>query len=283
MTQQNSGCSTGCGCLAALMAMGFLLAYWPVFLTMGLLVLFILLVTNAVLEHNRRQLKALVEAADRRVRNDPCGVRDGFGVIQGITLAGDSATPRLDIRCRTLVASGSQLEAEEQCISLSPPPELQQLSSVSGIRYWLKDGGIMLLEDLSVEAKATRAAMECLRERAWSKDALGKIRELIAAVINTLVKAEGNELLESAIPQLQEALRTFEAEQAKLQQAHSSADQMLRKLYDFLSVPDRIRPILNFDLEQLYDPQRFAALEQSFSEVVLLNDTFRELSRDALA
>jgi hypothetical protein len=58
---------------------------------------------------------------------------------------------------------------------------------------------------------------------------------------------------------------------------------MLRKLYDFLSVPDRIRPILNFDLGQLYDPQRFAALEQSFSEVVLLNDTFRELSRDALA
>jgi len=58
---------------------------------------------------------------------------------------------------------------------------------------------------------------------------------------------------------------------------------MVRKLQDFLSVPEAIRPILSFDLDQLYDPQRFSELEQSFSEVVLLNDAFRELSRDALA
>ena len=56
------------------------------------------------------------------------------------------------------------------------------------------------------------------------------------------------------------------------------AGEMLRKLHDFLGVPDGIRPILNFDLDQLFDPQRLKDLEQSFSEVVLLNDAFRELA-----
>ena len=274
---------SGCGCLLALLAVGVVLANWPLFLALVLLFLIFVFMTSAVLEYNMRQLKLLVQQADRRVRDDPCRVRQSFGVIQAIALAGDLATPRIEIRCRTLAATGSQLEAEEQCISLSPPTQPQQLRNVSGITHWVQTGGITLLDDLSVEAKATRAAMECLRERAWSKEGLGKMDDLRTSVIHTLAKAKGNELLESSIPQLREALRTFEAEHAKLQDAHDSADEMLRKLHDFLSVPDDVRPILNFDLDQLYDPQRFADLKQSFSEVVLLNDTFRELSRDALA
>ncbi len=82
---------------------------------------------------------------------------------------------------------------------------------------------------------------------------------------------------------MQQALTAFEAEEYKLQQAHASAAEMLRKLNDFLSVPASIRPILNFDLDQLFAPQRFSDLEQSFSEVVLLNDAFRQLSEDRLA
>ena len=68
-----------------------------------------------------------------------------------------------------------------------------------------------------------------------------------------------------------------------MQQAHASAAEMLRKLNDFLSVPASIRPILNFDLDQLFDPQGFYALERSFSEVVLLNDAFHQLSEERLA
>lgn len=87
---------------------------------------------------------------------------------------------------------------------------------------------------------------------------------------------------EASIPQLQQALSAFDAERQKLSQARHSTGEMLRKLHDFLSVPDGIRPILSFDLEQLFDPQRFADLERSFDEVVLLNDSFRQLSRDAI-
>ena len=58
---------------------------------------------------------------------------------------------------------------------------------------------------------------------------------------------------------------------------------MLRKLHDFLSVPEAIRPILNFDLDHLFDPARIKELEVSFEEVVQLNEAYRSLSRDRLS
>jgi hypothetical protein len=169
------------------------------------------------------------------------------------------------------------------CISLSPPAERLQLRSASGVANWLRGGGIAKLEDLSVEFKAVKAAMECLRERSWTNKALGKLDGLRTSVLDTLTKAKGNELLEGAIPQLQQGLDAFNGEREKLQQANRNAAEMLRKLHDFLSVPAGIRPILNFDFDQLFNPQRFSDLEQSFSEVVLLNDAFRQLSEDRLA
>ena len=175
---QLTGSGAGCGCLLSLIALGFLLAYWPLFLVLALLFLVIVGVTSAVMEQNKRQLQVLVEFANQRVRNDACQVQTFFGVIHSISLAGDLAAPRLDIRCWMLVDNAGQLEGEDRRISLSPPAERQQLRTGSGIRRWLAAGGITLLEDLSVEAKATKAAMECLRERAWTQDALSKMGEL---------------------------------------------------------------------------------------------------------
>lgn len=282
MAQQNQGSSAGYGTLLALLALGFVLAYWQLFLAVGLVVLSIIGLAFVVLRQNQQQLRALVTTADRRVRNDPCQVRGQFGVIQSLTLAGDLQYPRIDVRCQTIASRHDHLVTDAIRISLSPPTERLQLRSTSGAAGWLRAGGITRLEDLSVEARAVRAAMDCLREREWTSGALAQLDQLRGSVIDTLAKAEGNELLEAAIPQLQQALAAFNAERDKLQEANHSAGEMLRKLHDFLSVPDGIRPILNFDLDQIFDPQRLTALEQSFSEVVLLNDTFRELSRDAL-
>ena len=283
MAQQNNGCATGCGTLLGLAALGFVLAYWQVFLIAGLLILAVVAVVYALLQQNHRQLQALVEAADLRIRQAPCQVKESFGVIQSLKLAGDLQTPRIDVRCRTLTANGKKLTTEEVCTNLSPPAERLQLRSASGVANWLRAGGIAQLADLSVEFKAVQAAMECLRERSWTNKALGKIDGLRTSVIDTLAKAKGNELLEGAIPQLQQVLDAFNGEREKLQQANRNAGEMLRKLHDFLSVPEGIRPILNFDFDQLFNPQRFSALEQSFSEVVLLNDAFRQLSEDRLA
>lgn len=287
MAQQTNGCSSGCGLgcgtLLGLMALGFVLAYWPLFLALAMLVLLVYALAAQGQRLRQRELKALVAAADRRIRHDPCRVRERFGVIESITLTGDLFTPRLDILCQMLTGPSSQLKMEELRISLSPPAEPQRLRSATGLASWLGSGGITRLDDLSVEAKATRAAMECLREQTWTRDALVKLGGLRLSLLETLAKAEGNELLEPSIPRLQQTLQAFEQEKESLQQAHHSAGEMLRKLHDFLSVPDGIRPILNFDLDQLFDPQRFSALEQSFSDVVLLNEAFRQLSKDKLA
>jgi hypothetical protein len=281
MAQQNTGC--GCGTLIALVALGFVLAYWQVFLVAALLVLAIAAVVWAVLLQNQEQLRVLAEAAERRVQLAPCQIQNGFGVIQAIKLAGSLQTPRIDVHCSTLISNGNAVVADEICISLSPPAERQQLRTSTGLASWLRSGGINQLEELSVEAKAVAAAVECLRERSWASQALADLDGLRGSVIDTLDKADGNELLESAIPQLQHALEAFNAERQKLHLAKRSASEMLRKLHDFLSVPEGIRPILTFDFDQLFDPQRFAALEQSFSEVVQLNDAFRQLSEDRQA
>lgn len=214
-------------------------------------------------------------------------------MVQSISLAGDWLYPRLDIRCRVITplqgeADGEdglqqQFKAEEISLSLSPPPRQLTLASAHGLAAWLDSGGITLLEELSVEARATTAAMECLRELDWIARALRKLEELRGSVRDTLAKAHGNELLEPSIPQLRQALDSFDAERQRLLSAQRGSSQMLRKLHDFLDVPEGIRPILNFDLDQLFDPHRFRLLEQSFSEVVLLNDSFREISKEARA
>lgn len=281
MAQQTTGC--GCGTLLGLLALGFVLAYWQAILVAALLILAITAMVYAVLLLNQRQLQGLAEGAERRVRLAPCQLQDTFGVIQSIKLAGGLKNPRLDVRCSMITFNGAVLVAEEVRISLKPPDQRQQLRSASGVARWLRGGGIAQLEDLSVEAKAVKAAMECLRERSWTSQALEKLNGLRSSVIDTLAKANGNELLEGAIPQLQQALDVFNREREKLQQANRNAGEMLRKLHDFLSVPEGIRPILNFDLDQLFDGRRFADLEQSFSEVVLLNDAFRQLSEDRKA
>ena len=95
--------------------------------------------------------------------------------------------------------------------------------------------------------------------------------------------AKGNELLEPSIPQLQQALSTFEEEQERLSSYLKESLSVLRKLNDFLSVPETIRPILNFDLDHVFDPGRFQQLEDSFQEVVTLNAVFQDLSRDRVA
>lgn len=149
MAQQNTGC--GCGTLIALVALGFVLAYWQVFLVAALLVLAIAAVVWAVLLQNQEQLRVLVEAAERRVQLVPCQIQNSFGVIRAIKLAGSLQTPRIDVHCSTLTSNGNAVVADEIC--LSPPAERQQLRTSTGLASWLRSGGITQLEELSVEAR----------------------------------------------------------------------------------------------------------------------------------
>jgi hypothetical protein len=289
MADQTSGCGTGCGLVLGLIALALALAYWPFALAALVLGVAGCLGWQVLAQQGHQQLRGLVEAADRRFRHDPCQFQGRFGLIESISLSGPLPSPEIRLRCRLITPSSvagelvqqgrptSGLGTEDRYVSLVPPADRLRLRAASGVAAMLSSAGITPLDGLSVEAKAVKAAMECIRLRDWSSQALAKLDNLNRGLQDTLAKARGNELLEASIPQLQQAQVAFVVEEQRLRQARDSADSMLGKLHDFLSIPEAIRPILQFDLDQLFDPQRFADLEQSFAEVVQLNDAFRQL------
>lgn len=279
MADQNGGSAAGCVLLLAVLA----LVFWPVVLTAAAVLLACSLVVWAVAAHRYGQLRTIVAAASRRFGGDVCLVEGRYGVVRSIELQGDAAQPQIGLVLDLLHQGVDGTELKIIPRRLKPPTVLRGLRSNAGVGRFLEAHGIAMVGDLAVEAKATRAALECLREVSWTRAALGQLQELQTSAADTLAKAEGNELLEPSIPQLQAALTAFEAEACKLQNALEEARTMLRKLHDFLAVPAGIRPILSFDLDHLFDPQRLKDLEQSFDDVVLLNDAFRELSRQKLA
>jgi len=54
---------------------------------------------------------------------------------------------------------------------------------------------------------------------------------------------------------------------------------MLRQLFDFLSVPSSLRPILTVDLTNWDPAYRLQQLQSSFNDVLQLNDAYIELSQ----
>jgi uncharacterized protein YhaN len=290
MGDQTSGCGTGCGLLLGLFGLALALAYWPFALAALVLGVAGWLGWQILEQQGHQQLRGLVQAADRRFRHDPCQLQGRFGLIESIALGDPMPSSEIRVHCRLIAPSSveeglaqqarpaSGLGAEDVHLRLVPPVDRLRLRAASGVATMLSSAGITPLDPLSVEAKAVKAAMESIRERDWSHQALARLDGLNRSLLDTLAKARGNELLEASIPRLQQAQAAFAAEEQRLRQARDSADSMLAKLHDFLSVPEAIRPILQFDLDQLFDLQRLVDLEQSFAEVVQLNDAFRELS-----
>jgi hypothetical protein len=282
MAPSNANSANGCGALLALLGLVLVIAYWQFFLLVAVVVGAVLLVASLVRQQTLRRLRLIAAAAHRRFAGNVFRFGDRYGVIEAIQVAVPPAPLALEIQSLELEDGGEVLLTTTHR-RLPPPADLSQLAGNSAIARFLAAVEITEVDDLSVEARATQAAIECLREISWTEGAIEKLTELLSSTRRTLAKARGNELLEPSIPQLQQALAAFDAEDSKLRQARDDARAMARKLVDFLSVPEAIRPILSFDLDQLVDPGRLAALEQSFQEVVLLNDAFRELSARRLA
>lgn len=262
---------------------GLIVSYWHFFLVFALVVAAVSGVAYAFALSNRLQAKELADLLDKRLSQSPCNARGRIGVINSVCLAGDLRYPRIDIACTTLDRVDGAVVDSIFCISLGPISSRSLQASSNALEAWLSGGGIFLLGDLSVEAKAVRASMDCLQELEWIAGALAKLENLSRSVTQTLSKSAGNELLESSIPQLEQALASFDSEGQRLHEARQNAFDLLGKLYDFVSVPEGIRSILNFDLDQVFEGRRLEALEQSFSEVVALNNAFRDLSRDSIA
>lgn len=294
---QVEGC--GCGLLLGLLALALLLPLLPYLFGLLLVTLLLALVLSLpsrwIEEQRRQQLRAIAAAGQDRFGGDVCRLGDRYGVLEAVHPApapSRSTQPhRLALHIRLLQPGEEQpldadlpLQAVQEVLQLAVPPgQLGTLASTGALGRFLEGQGIARVSDLAVEARATRAALQCARERDWARGALDRLQDLLASLRGTLAKAEGNALLEPSIPQLRQALDAFEGEGGRLRRLARESDAMLRQLHDFLSVPQEIRPILNFDLDGLVDPARLEDLQASFEDVVSLNEAYRALSRDRLA
>lgn len=277
--------------LLLVLGLGFAGIFWQVSLILALVGLALAvtglafwLLATPLRRQQRLALQSLVAAADERYRHDPCRFQGGFGTIQAVQL---SEAAQIEVLCRTLADTSDGLALTNHRIPLAggnafdPPRTPRQIGTL------MESKGLTLLGDLSVEAKAVRATMEALRERELTERTLNRLAELQSDVDTTLALAPGNELLQPSLPQLEQARERFAAEESRLRSALENTDAILRKLHDFLLIPENIQPILSFDLDEvlakLEDPTRFSELEELFSEVVELNAIYRELEGEKLA
>ncbi|MCX5957634.1 MAG: hypothetical protein NTW51_14850 [Cyanobacteria bacterium] len=274
--------SEGFGGLLLVGGLVLALIYWKIVLSLLLVVgIGAGLITLAQALRVAR-LRSIAKAAQRRFAGDVCRIDERFALVEAIDSEANARQARLLLHSATIEPRNGQLALVRDVHRLTPPVDLRGIASNLGFADFLQGQGITMVNDLAVEAKATQAAITCLREAEWASQSLQTMAEMIASTRDTLAKARGNELLEPAIPQLEEALGTFTQEEDKLTSHLQDSLRMLGKLHDFLGVPQKLRPILNFDLDGLFDPARRSDLEASFQEVVSLNQAFGELSRDRL-
>jgi hypothetical protein len=274
--------SEGFGGLLLVGGLVIALMYWKIVLSLLLVVGIAAGLITLAQALRVAKLRSIARMAQRRFAGDVCRIDECFALVEAIASEGNGRQARLLLRIATIEPRDGELTLVHSVQRLTPPADLRRIASNLGFADFLEGQAITMVNDLAVEAKATQAAISCLREAMWARQSLQTMAELIGSTRDTLAKARGNELLEPAIPQLEEALAAFSREESKLADHRQDATRMLGKLHDFLGVPEALRPILNFDLDGLFDPARRRDLEASFQEVVNLNQAFGELSRDRL-
>lgn len=212
-----------------------------------------------------------------------CCYREHYYLIDAVSSA-PSGADRAWIRLstRALSESAGVVSAAKGVLQFEGPRDCRLLRQSRGLISFLGEAGLELVDEISVEGKALRASFDCLEQAVWARGALKQISALEADIVSTLAKASGNELLEPSIPRLQETLETCDGQRSKLAQHIQVSAAAAKKLYDFLDVPEGVRSIINFDLDSLIDFSAFRDLEDSFNEVVAINDAFRELNRDRI-
>ena len=265
----------GCGSLLLLAGLLLALLYWKLVLTLLVVAGLGVGVISLAAALRVVRLRRIARVAERRFAGDVCRIDDRFGVLEAIATEDSGRQSCLLLHVAMIVPMQGEPTLVKDVHRLRPPRDLGRLASHLDVAAFLEGEGISMVNDLAVEAKATQAAITCLREAEWARRSLQTITQLIDTTLDTLTRARGNELLEPAIPQLSEALAAFRREEQKLNGHRRDATRMLVKLHDFLAVPEALRPILTYDLEGLFDPARRRDLETSFQEVVALNQIGR--------
>ena len=201
-----------------------------------------------------------------------CCYADKHGLIEGIVLIGN----KLVLQLKLLEANQYEVYFNSLLFPLCNLPQ-GEISFDAAVRKQFKSLGLELIDDISVEHRAIRSAEGWMNELQWSREALKTLSRMDTDLKTTLQMAPGNKLLERSMPAMEDARKRAQREYADVEEIMTEATDILRQLFEFLSVPSSVRRVLSFDKVYIYDSERHEALRQSFDDVVSLNDAYRDL------
>ena len=265
--------------LISIFALMVLIRFWLFCLIVAGLTLIAWSLRRHWIQNEKRELIRLTTKADERQKNTVVSIDGVFHMVEMIRLDSTGTGQVIRLISKRLVSEWSQVRTAEEMTTLWKSGDDRPGHSVNQL---LSRAAVQPLSSVAVETQAFKMALDCLAELSWCQLAREQIAAMIAAAEATQATAIGNPLLEDAIPKLERAIRSFAVEDQKLNQTEDSCSQMLRQLYDFLAVPEMLRPILSMNLNDWDPVGRLNQLETSFNEVVLLHDTLTELSRQGL-
>ena len=234
-------------------------------------------------QHHQQVLAAEINAWNQRHSGAVVCAQERHGLIVQLSLkqGGESAQRVLWLQVNLLEHSSNRFELTGHAIALGPwmPTATPFRAQLRGL---MKTADVALVNEIAVEAQALRNLSQWLEEIAWSDQAIETLKRMDREAEDAIRVAFGNPLLEDSIPQLQQAQQRYRGESSELKTAASEARTMARHLGDFLCIPASARRIIQFDQVQISDRSRFQHLRQSFHDLVMLNDVFRELSSKKL-
>ena len=235
-------------------------------------------------QHHQGVLAAEISRWNQRHSGAVVCVQERHGLIAQLMLnpAEESAQTVLCLQVKLLEQSSNLFELTGHTIALGPwtPTASPFRSQLRGL---MKTADVALVNEIAVEAQALRNLSQWLEEIAWSDQAIETLKRMDREAEDAIRVAFGNPLLEDSIPQLQQAQQRYRSESEELKAAATEARTMARHLGDFLCIPASARRIIQFDPVQISNRSRFQQLRQSFNDVVLLNQCFRDLSAQKLA
>ena len=170
-----------------LIAVGLLLFFWRILLVVLALagLVFGLVWLWRVLRLSR--LRTICKGADRRFAGDVCRCsQGGFGLLEGIGLEENGGRPRLQLAIRRLCLQDEDFRWCDESLLLAPPADTQALRGNVAFAAFLASHGVEMVNDLAVEAKATRATRACFLEAEWARGALQKMEVMIESTTATL-------------------------------------------------------------------------------------------------
>lgn len=234
-------------------------------------------------DHLSWRLGKTVRSSGQALAGRLCRYREQYYLIDAVHAAASGTDQaQIHLSTRGLRESAGRVSAAKGVLQFEGPADWHILRQSQSLIGFLEAAGLELVDEISVEGKALRASLDCLEQADWARSALKRLSALEADVRSTLAKASGNALLEPSIPQLQEALEACGGQRSRLTTHIDTSIDTSKKLFDYLAVPVAVRSIINFDIDTLIDFSGFKDLEDSFNEVVAINDAFRELNRDRI-